>query len=456
MKFGVGDIMHAHLTGGAMKVSWHMAFLALALLLRSTVADSIDDAEARRRNLPVAQVQAENALAAETRRETELVKQIAEAKKRISELTSESVGVAEKAPMSATKGPGSGGAASASSVVSRSSGPSTSPFYDDYVTRYLAGDWERLATDMTTNEKEMAVLPAANAADLTYIKQVLAECRPSWWDAVKNGKIKEFRQEVWKQSVQVHYQPEPAPRMTNTTTAVGAVTFGLGWAAEDMDSSAPLMLSEMGLNNQANFGFRKADGAGAAIWTLLGQAALMDKVGPDRVQNLTAAERQQFEQFSEFRKNLTAAYYGTPPVRRLIAFQCCVAFESANDMLPDSIAKRPLGAALMLDMAFHRKGYPHLSVDNLRPGYSLGKEGHEVEAIRARPVAMMLLSRRLTLAEDRLLRDLFKVLAESNFDWQISRISLCNNLAYEFNQTQDVPLAIARTTAVTSGKAPAK
>ncbi|HVT82011.1 MAG TPA: hypothetical protein VHM90_15305, partial [Phycisphaerae bacterium] len=73
---------------------------ALVVLWSATIfADSIDEAEAKRRGVPVAQVQAENALAKEKARTVALEKQIAELKKQIDALPKE--GAATAAPTGA-------------------------------------------------------------------------------------------------------------------------------------------------------------------------------------------------------------------------------------------------------------------------------------------------------------------------------------------------------------------
>lgn len=438
-----------------MKVRWRVAVLALALLVAKSRADSIDDAEAKKRGVPVAQVQAENALAAEKRKEAALQGQIAEAKKRIAELTSQAAAARDKGPTSSSTTPGGRAAATGSGAATKSGGPATSALYDDFVTRYLAGDWEKLAGDMAAKEKEIAALPAANVADLAFVRQVVAECRPSWWDSVKSGKIKQFQQDVWKASVQVRYQPESGPRLGETTVTNGALTIGLSWPAGDMDSSAPMTLPETGLGLQGNFGFRKADDVGSAIWALLGEAALIAQAGPDKVSTFTVAERQQFDLFAGFRKNMTAAYYGTPAMRRLMLFQSCATLSAKNDALPDRVGKRPLAAALMLEVALHRERYAHMHIEQAI-GLDKAGDSHVQEGVLCTPVLTMLLARKLTLPEDRQLRDLIKTLTASNPDWRNSKISLGNNLAYDLDVAKDLPLAAARVAAISSGKAPGK
>jgi hypothetical protein len=424
--------------------------LALVLLTGNLAADSIDDAEAKRRGVPVAQVQAESALAAEKRKEADLEKQIKEAQEKVATVPKQPVVGARSGPTSVPDQPPGSGAARGVGVESRPGALAVSPLHEGFVARYLAGDWEKLAGDMTAKEKEIAALPAKEVADLTYIKQVVAECRPAWWEAVEAGRATPFQQVIWKQAVQVQYEAGPSPRLGDKAATNGAVT--VNWAAGDMYAPGPLALPEMGPGDQTNFGFRKRDGAGSAIWMLLGEAALRSQVGPEKVSQLAAGEREQYERFGEFRKALTAAYYGTPPVRRLVLFQSCWAVQSLQDTHANVVGKRPLGAAVLLEVLLHRGRNPTLPPETVLQSDLNAADGHTVEARRCQPVTTLMLSRRLTLEQDRKFRDLVQALAASNGDWQNSRISLGNDLAYDLDAAKDGSLAKARVTAFMNGR----
>ena len=141
----------------------------------------IDDAEAKCRGVPVAQVQAENALAKEKAKTAALEKQISELQKKIAEGNSSAA-------------PGTAGSSSTSGL--NFDGPAEkSPLYDDLIARYMRGDWQTLLADLTARQKEIAALPEGNRADLADIRQAITECRPSWWDQVKDGKTVVIRQQ---------------------------------------------------------------------------------------------------------------------------------------------------------------------------------------------------------------------------------------------------------------------
>jgi len=405
-------------------------------IVSTLLADSIDDAEAKRRGVPVEQVQAENALAAEKRKEATLASQIADAKKRLADMAASSAAAGSKGPASASQ-PGS----------------SATTVYDDFVARYMAGDWEKLLDDLAAKEKDLAELPPAKVADLAYIRQVIGECRPAWWDDVKKGKTKEFQQVVWKETVKVRYESAADVRMVDQK-ADGGASFGLSWPAAEMDSPAPMPLVDLGEDTVANFGLRKRDGTGAAIWSLLGKAGLLAQIG-EKAANLKGGEQKQFDSYAAFRSDLTAAYYGTPPVRRLMLMRSYLAGGPKNDSIPGKVGLQPLMSALALDAVLHRPEYTHLHI--LETSFlDTAGDSRAQETTLQIPMGTLLLDRRLTFAEDRHVREMIKGLAAANRDWQSSQLSLGNNLAYELDTVKDIPLAKARVAALQSGKAPAK
>jgi hypothetical protein len=323
------------------------------------------------------------------------------------------------------------------------------PVYDAFVKRYLTGDWDTLATDLAGKQKEIAALPASQAADMAYIKQALAECRPAWWDQIKQGKVTQFKQVVWKQSVQVNYQANDAARFLGSSTANSATVMKLGWPLKQMDALDPLALPQVDLNINDDFGFHNGDALNGAIWNMLGGAGLTTQLGTKK---LTPTETPQFERFAGFWQNLTAAYYATPPARRLICAQSCAAFESGYDGRLEWTGRRPLGAALLIELTLHADKYKNVKVEPILGLNQLG-DAHMVETFLAKPVVLNFLSGRLTLAEDRALRDLVKTLSDGNANWNVSKITLPNKLGFDLNPDKDGPLAAERVKILNAGPA---
>ncbi len=437
-----------------------LILLGISLLASSVWADSIDEAEAKRRGVPVAQVLAENALAKEKIKTAALEKQVADLQKQLADLqvsapaaavpsTTSPSSAPSSAPASST-GPTPAVAAPNFSMPSDSppisfDGPrAASPLYDDFVKRYLAGDWEKLAPDLEAAKKEIAALPAGNAADLTYISRVLAECRPVWWDQVKSGKVKAFHQLVWKQPAAINYQDGTIAKTVSFATVNGQYTANLAWPMANMDSGSPLSLIQAGLNINGDFGFSQGDGSNMAVWQVVGNAGAMAAVGPDRINAMSAAEKVQMTRYALFWQNTTAGYYCTPPARRLICAMSLASFEPAMNGNANWIGRRPLGAALLVEVTIDRNDYKGFEVQTIIGLSKLGGDMSTMESFVAHPVVTEFLNKKMTLEQDRHLREMIKNLALSNTKWSQSKLSLPGEQSYDLDPAQDSECATAR------------
>ena len=414
-----------------------------ALAAASLFADSIDDADAKRRGVPVAQVIAENALAKEKLKTAALEKQVAELQKKLAEATGQPApGAAMTAPGSSSGGvsatapktPTTPGTPTAPAAAINFDGPrEASPLYDDLVNRYLSGDWTTLGADLAAKQKEIAALPAGNAADLAYIKQTVAECRPAWWDQIKTGKSKQFQQKIWRQPITINFQDGPAARFVGANGGA----FSLSWPMAHMDLREPMPMTDISLSIPGDHGFVRADGIDNVLWNMMGGVAIQTQVGAVKIASMTAGEKAQYIRYAGFWQNVTAGYYGTPPARLLVLIQSCASFETAmNDEVPWT-SRRPLGAALMMEITEHHERYKTLHVE---PILGLDKAAIEgvAEEFLAKPVMMQLLGVKFTLEEDRHIRDMVKTLADANTNWNAPKLTLQNNLHINLDPANDV------------------
>jgi hypothetical protein len=246
--------------------------LVLCLAMPVLRADSIDEADAKRRGVPVAQVQAENALAREKVKTAALEKQLADLQKKLAELQGGGGTAAGTAPAGATSAPAAPAGGTAAGDGLNFDGPrAASPMADAFIKRYMEGDWEKLAADLDAKKAEIAALPAGNAADLAYIARAIAESRPIWWNDIKSGKAKEFRQLVWRQTIQATYQSDS---VTQVSSAAANGVFTAKWPREQMDSRDSYSVSENGLlRSPGDLGFKTGGACTAMIWQMMGNAA---------------------------------------------------------------------------------------------------------------------------------------------------------------------------------------
>jgi hypothetical protein len=330
-----------------------------------------------------------------------------------------------------------------------------SPLYDDLVFRYLAGDWTTLTADLAAKQKEIAALAAGNRADLIYIQQTLAECRPPWWNLAKTGKASQFTTTVWKQSVTANYTSGPEVKFNGAAVANGKLVFNLVWPADIMDSRDPISMLDMALNIPGDHGFVRGDALASGIWSMLGASGLYAQMGPAKIQALTPDEKKNVDRYVAFVQDITSAYYAAPPARRLACIQGCASFETAMNDQIQWITRRPLGAALLIEFSQHRDRYNSVHIESIL-GIDKIPNPADAECFLAKPLVLQLLDAKLTLEEDRHLRDVIKTLAEVNPNWNTTKLKLENNLQIDLDPGLDAPCAAARVAFLKSALATQK
>ncbi len=400
-----------------MKARTSTTCLTLGLLLLMALPvradDAQDAAEAKSRGITVAQLQAEKALAAEKQKTADAEKTLAELNKKITDL---------EAARAAAAPPG----------VATDDGTA---MYKDFVKRYMAGNWDKLATDIIAKKTEIAALPQQNQDDLAYIQQAVTDGRQAWWDTTKSGKTAQFKAAVWKDTVAVSYSNGPS-----RPVPAGGSPVALSWPAALMDSFDALSLTEVGLGLNGNF--RKGDEVEQLLWGDLATADLYQSIGADKIRTLSAAEKTQLTPYSAFWSAVTAGYYGTPGARRLIMVQALASFEPINDDRPDWLGKRPIGSAILIEMKVHKD--IHKTAQGVIVNVSAVKDPHQFEMFKSKLLVLSFSGSKLTFEEDKAFREVFKTLAEANTSWNVSKLSLQNDLSYDLNVQDDVPLAEER------------
>ncbi|HEY4329692.1 MAG TPA: hypothetical protein VGN88_08140 [Phycisphaerae bacterium] len=401
-----------------------LAVLILMALAVPVRADSADDAEAARRKVTVAQVQAEKALEAEKKKSADLTTKLASLKKKLADMEAKE---AQEAAANAAANP-----------ATTMSGDGMT-MYKDFMRRYLAGDWEKLAADLSARDRDIKGLPVENAANLAYVKEAVIEGRQPWWDAVKGGKAVPFKATVWKKEVNVAY----SNAAVKFAGPAAAQTVAMSWPKDSMDSFDAMSLSDVGLM-MGGGNFRKGDGINQLIWSYMGYGEMYTTVGADKIKAFSAAEKAQFGVYMGFWSTVTAAYYGTPPARRLIMVQALASFEQVNDQRPDWLGKRPIGTSVLIEMKTHKALYKSVEIMQIIGLDKGAKDGHEFEMLLAKPVVLGMSGAKLTFEEDKALREVFKTLAESNTTWNVPKLSLPHDLSYDLNVENDLPLAAER------------
>ena len=102
-------------------------------------------------------------------------------------------------------------------------GAETQDIHDSLVVAYLDANWDEAEQLLTSKSKEFAALTdPTQKADVVYVRQAIAECRPAWWKSCKAGKHAAFKALVWGRTLDVVYEPgtkfNTQMRVTNLST----------------------------------------------------------------------------------------------------------------------------------------------------------------------------------------------------------------------------------------------
>src|SRR6266550_1079255 len=190
-------------------------------------------------------------------------------------------------------------------VAGAADAPAASDLYGSLVSAYLDGKWDEAEQMLAAKSKELGALTdAKQKADVTYIRQAVAEGRPPWWKQCKAGQHATFKPVIWGRSIDAIYEPGTRQGLqmhfTNLTT-----TATVTWPAAEMDDPTP-----------AEHGFSKGDLCNLNVWASLGTADGYSIVSVRAQAEANDAGRLLIGLFTAFRGNVTGAYYGTPRARR--------------------------------------------------------------------------------------------------------------------------------------------
>jgi len=398
--------------------------------------DSIDDAEAKKRGVPVAVIFLERQLEQEKRKTAELEKQVTEVEGKIDAFKAgKAEGDAGKAA-----GPMEDPAMPKLAEGERES----SPVYDDLVKRYMSGDWTNLADDLVKKKGEIAKLPAGNASDIAYIKAAVAECKPGWWVRTKSGKAQAIDVAAFNRKLVVSWAPMKGGQSASTTSVKNQrVVVESGWPSEEMDSLA-----------QGNAGtlidvppgnYTVGDMADSTAWLAVAMhipsvelgAVKLAQLGRDDTSNLSKAE---------FMLGAAAAvYYGTPAARRFSVLRSVESFSIASRATSDLLSGRELmGAFLAAEFFMHPEKYPSLKLTFKDLPEELPRNVGPEEYLIQNGIDSALVANKPSFAEDCALRAAVWGFVMTQGDWTSGEIKLPGGQIVDVSTVRDRDLRKAR------------
>jgi hypothetical protein len=318
--------------------------------------------------------------------------------------------------------------------TARAAEPATAPvrlgLHDRIVAGYMAGQFDELMADIVTNIKEVSLLPAAQKADVEYIRKAVGECRPAWWKVVKPGAVVRFRPIVWGQTLNATFDPdEKQPEIRMTSAGGGAANLILRWPAQDMDDPATV----------GELPFTKGENADKNLWNILGEAAGAANLSVRYQANLKEADMPVHMRYLDFRGRLASAYYTTPRARRLVIWEGISGWSHEYDKQPNRIARRTIGILFAEEVLAHPDIYTTVPRPQEPPAD--GAESKLVWELQEH-----IRSHDLSLAEDKAFREAVRAFATLN-EVKVratSKAMLPNGQAFSLDPDADKPLETLR------------
>jgi len=297
---------------------------------------------------------------------------------------------------------------------------------------YMGGNWEDLDAALAAAAKpaELKALSKAQRADVEYVRQTMAECRPPWWNALKTGKKATFTVNVWGRAADVTRDPDTAKSTMQVPggNAKPKLTFGSEMNAIDNP-------------DHAEHSYTKGDLAGVGVWSALGTAVGWSALPQRSLQGLiTEKDRLRLGIYLDFRGNLTVLYYGTPTVRQWGLWLYLAAYMEKYAKMDTVNSRKAVAAMMVAEVLKAPDAYPSFPLPDALPDE--GAEGK---------LALHFLSKlnrknQWTLAEEKAFRAAVRNLALANEQkaFDTGRVVLPNNQAVALMAADDAALQVQR------------
>jgi hypothetical protein len=323
---------------------------------------------------------------------------------------------------------GAGGPKAKAPASAPAPAPESGDVYARLVRAYMDGDLEQVETELRSSAKEIARLAPPQQADVAYLRQAMAECRPPWWKGCKAGQKTIFQASVWGRPLNVIYEPS-AKDGVGLKAAPGDRQATLSWNAAEMDSTQP-----------AEYGYLKGDLNGLGVWSSLGMAAVWSALTPQMLSGLTEKDKLRLNLYLDFRGNVTGLCYGSPPARRWGLHIFLAAYLEKYGKGPMAASRRAVASMFLVEVLKDPSRYPSVKL----PG-ALAAESAE-EKLAADLKFKMTRKTAWTLAEEKAFREAVKAFAAANdlSVFQTAKVALPNGLGFALLAEEDGPFRAKR------------
>jgi len=304
--------------------------------------------------------------------------------------------------------------------------------YARVASAYMDGRWEDLAKALAEAAKPAGAkaLGKEQRADVDYVRQAMAECRPAWWNALTAGKKAAFTANVWGRAADVTYDPD-----------VKKSTFQIGGAGEKPRLTFGSDLADVDNPNHAEHSYTKGDLAGVGLWHVFGDTVSRAALPTRTLQGLiTEKDRLRVALYCDFRGNLAVLYYGTPTIRQWGLWLYLAAYMEKYAKMDVVNSRKAAAAMLVAEVLKSPETYPFFALPDTLP-----EEGAEGK-LALHFLSKLNRKRPWTIAEDRAFRAAVRnfALANEQKTCDTGKVVLPGNLSVALMAADDAALQAQR------------
>jgi hypothetical protein len=253
--------------------------------------------------------------------------------------------------------------------------------------------------DITTLEKGLASLkdaavPAADRADIAYIRKCVSENRPAWFTQAKANRTFNINVTVFGRNQSFAFDPsipKGSIRYGWTNNKFNGATY---WTQDDIDSSV-----------EAEHGYTKGELQDLGIWLNFG---MLDGYTLLPVNDLAAlgkdTNQKLLQTFMQFRTDVAGFYYSLPRARKWDLFLCARCYMAGIADTPGANGRQAVAAAVIVEI---------LSRPDKYPSFKFPRD-IDTEESAALWLKDFVEKKPWTLAEDQLLREAIRIIAAAN------------------------------------------
>lgn len=327
------------------------------------------------------------------------------------------------------------GAAACAALAAAKAVPPTQPQakarYEKIVQAFLAGKWDDLKQAMPVPRPELNLLTPPQRADLDYVREAAAQCRPAWWKLAKGTSKETFRVTLWGRTFPVTYVPA-AEGHVKVGTLAGVPEITVSWDPNALDSTEPADPSMRG------HGFTAGDTAELGLWRTIADGHLFASLGLRTVAKLHQQDKMGLARYRLFRANLAALYHCSPRSRHAALVIHLAAFMPKYGASPMDGCRRAIGSLFVAEVLADPSRYPSLPLPRRVP--ATGAEATAAVHYKMR------MNQGWSVAEDRALRQAVLAFATRN-DKQVlqtGKVILPNGLVTMLEPEKDAELTPKR------------